>query len=149
MNRNKEPWKVVHLKPGSQSRSNWRNIISVHPSHRYDKNIIEADCVEFENGHSECGVEISEENANRIVDCVNNCAGINPGAIPEVLFALKNLVKFFDSSGAQFGAVSKGMWYDSYEPMQAAREALEKADCGENYDSEISEIRKLLGEVKD
>ncbi len=36
--------------------------------------------------------ELSYANAERIVACVNNCAGINPEAVPELLAALKLLV---------------------------------------------------------
>lgn len=43
-----------------------------------------------DDGHT---LDECESNADRIVDCVNACAGINPSAIPDVVAALRLLTE--------------------------------------------------------
>lgn len=42
------------------------------------------------------GLEMAEANAQRIVDCVNSCEGINPEAVPDMLQALEILSAIHD-----------------------------------------------------
>lgn len=46
-----------------------------------------SDNVECYGGHLICE-SINEVNADRVLACVNACAGINPEAVPDLLFAL-------------------------------------------------------------
>lgn len=43
---------------------------------------------------AECPASSGEANAARIVACVNNCEGINPEAVPEMLQALKQVAMY-------------------------------------------------------
>ena len=66
--------------------------------------------VEIRRGHTEEGhehgspkesIEQAEAfaNATRIVECVNNCAGINPDAVPALLEALKDILSVVLATG--------------------------------------------------
>lgn len=50
----------------------------------------QGDCVAVNIG---CSCD-NEANADRIVSCINNCAGINPEAVPEVVAALRGLLRY-------------------------------------------------------
>ena len=60
-------------------------------------------------GYAECGqdlrINIKKEDADRIVDCVNSCAGINPEAVPKMLEALYDakdtIVQLLEMRGCQ------------------------------------------------
>jgi len=46
------------------------------------------------DGGSSYSDEVSEANAQRIVDCVNGCEGVNPAAAPELLQVLESFPGF-------------------------------------------------------
>ena len=75
-------------------------------------------------------VESAEEveaNANRIIACVNGCAGIpNPAAIPEVVEALKGCLVAMDELAAQHGHTE-----NPHMSCRIARTALAKLEGGE------------------
>lgn len=41
--------------------------------------------------------ELDKANAQRIVDCVNACEGINPAAVPELIASIQNLNEQLDN----------------------------------------------------
>lgn len=52
----------------------------------------QGDCVAVNIG---CSCD-NEANADRIVSCINACAGINPEAVPDVVAALREAVNWAD-----------------------------------------------------
>lgn len=57
----------------------------------------QGDCVAVNIG---CSCD-NEANADRIVSCINNCAGINPEAVPDVVAALRALLEAYERLLAQ------------------------------------------------
>lgn len=48
--------------------------------------------------------EVEKPNAERIVSCVNSCAGINPEAVPDLIKALEGVVRVADRNTVEFTA---------------------------------------------
>ena len=63
------------------------------PWHLVGQDIRDADEENIVTGSYGDDPEQAEANANRIVACVNGCAGINPDAVTELLEAAKNMVR--------------------------------------------------------
>ena len=61
-------------------------------------------------GYAECGqdlrINIKKEDAERIVDCVNSCAGINPEAVPKMLEALE-VCNHFIENALNYGVIGQ------------------------------------------
>ena len=53
------------------------------------------------------GVVCNDADKQRIVDCVNACAGINPEAVPKMLESLKDLLIVIDDAGIWHKAVDE------------------------------------------
>lgn len=62
----------------------------------------------------------TQTNAQRIIDCVNACEGINPKAISEMLKALKTLIKRFPNT--------KGLDYMQRMALIQCMNAIAKAE---------------------
>lgn len=75
----------------------------------------QGDCVAVNIG---CSCD-NEANADRIVSCINNCAGINPEAVPDVVAALREAINWAEGY-AQGGVIP--------EYLKAARAALAKLE---------------------
>lgn len=70
----------------------------------------------------------NEANAARIVACVNNCEGINPEAVPEMLAALKACEKALYAQGLK-AEIDREPFVREAELIQV-RQALAKAEEG-------------------
>jgi hypothetical protein len=82
------------------------------------------DCNTFGRARStgEC-----QANAQRIVDCVNACAGLNPAAVPELIEALVSVVKTCEAGVIHVNETGKPQWSALDQMKQIARNALAKS----------------------
>jgi len=65
--------------------------------------------------------DTNRANAERIVDCVNSCAGINPEAVPKMIETIKDLIH----------EVEMGYRYDDRDPADVvidARDVIREAE---------------------
>ena len=73
--------------------------------------------------------EEAEANANRIVACVNGCAGINPDAVKELLEAVKAMQDACDEWAAEFTQKKRGMnWGIVNDAYLKASRSIAKAE---------------------
>ena len=70
-----------------------------------------------------CRLHRREADAQRIVDCVNACKGINPGAVPEVIAALEGLLKTWKKRiGTGGDSVNRAVGRRAEEAISKARD---------------------------
>ena len=106
MKHTKEPWKVADP---TDDEAPW-NIRSADKHEWYIARI---------SPMAGGGPDTSDANAERIVSCVNACAGINPEAVPALRNAVDGLLSIFDEQ------LSQGIMWDDPR-IDRARKAIAK-----------------------
>ena len=90
MSHTQEPWKLVETSAtGPKKTSTTRISYELRVDDGYFGTL---DFGEFEPNR-EAGMDGARANAERIVACVNGCAGLNPAAYRKCVEALKNLLR--------------------------------------------------------